>query len=131
MPKKFATYPNEFFDQIRLRLGVANDYQLARTLQIDANTIKRVRDGSLGLSAANLLNCYDQTGWSIEELRSLLYQRIIVRGQWPIIQNSIPNLQVQIKPPEDTADVSRELAKVNRLVHQVREPFPPRKQRTF
>lgn len=126
MPKKFATYPNEFFDQISRRLGVVNDYQLGRTLHIDSTTIRRIRNGSLGLSAQNLLNIYDQTGWSIEELRSLLYQRIILRNQWPITQDSIPNLQVRIKSPEETADVQRATAKVQRLATQTPEPFERR-----
>lgn len=129
MPKKFATYPNEFFDQISKRLGVVNDYQLGRTLHIDASSIKRIRDGKLQLSAQNLLNVYDQTGWSIEELRSLLYQRIIVRGQWPIIQNSIPNLPIIVKRPEETADVRLAMQRVGRLTKQIPEPFE-RKQRS-
>lgn len=128
MPKKFATYPNEFFNQIQKRLGVVNDYQMARALHIDASSVKRIRDGTLNLSAQNLLNIYDQTGWSIEELRSLLYQRIIVRGQWPIIQSSIPDLPIIVKRPEDTADVQRAIAKVGRLNAQIAEPFE-RKQR--
>jgi len=130
MPKKFATYPNEFFDQVRIRLGVANDYQLARAVQIDGSTIKRIREGGLQLSAANLLNIYDHTGWSIEELRSLLYQRIIVRDQWRNITRFFePELQIKIKPIEETSDVRRAMQRLSRLSNQEPEPFERRQPR--
>ena len=63
--------PDFFLDELRKRLEVSCDSDLAKVLGISASTISKIRRKSIPISANNLLLIHDKSEIPVKELRSL------------------------------------------------------------
>lgn len=103
MENLYKQFPNEFLDQCRAKLGARSDSQMSKLTRIDTSVITKLRHGRFGVSAGVLLAMHAATGWSVEELRSLLYQRELT-GTMFLSPKVRVLLQVKIKPEAQRAD---------------------------
>lgn len=84
-------YPHMFFNWIMKEMCLENDAELARLMEINQSTISRIRSGAshpannklIRVADAHILQLYDATGFSIEQLRSVLYQTKFERDITP------------------------------------------------
>ena len=53
------------------KLGVVSDAALARVLQLAPPVISKLRHGKLSVGPALLINCHEETGISIKDLKHL------------------------------------------------------------
>jgi plasmid maintenance system antidote protein VapI len=72
MVKKRDLPENKLLDTIKRELDIHNDAHLARLLKAPPSAISKIRYGTSTITAEFILKVYDATGWSIEDIRSLL-----------------------------------------------------------
>lgn len=74
--KTTTTYnPSRLLDIVIDKLQLKNDAALARTLEVPAPMISKIRHRRLPIGAALLIAMHEETGWSIRELRDLMGDR--------------------------------------------------------
>jgi hypothetical protein len=64
--------PNRLFDFIRKEYRLPNDVAVARFLCTSSPVISRIRHGDCGLPPFLILNIYDKTELSIDEIREMV-----------------------------------------------------------
>lgn len=69
---KLEYNPGRLLDTIIQNLGLKNDAQLCRVLEVPAPVISKIRGGKLSVGASMLLRMHDATGLSIRDLRYLI-----------------------------------------------------------
>jgi hypothetical protein len=67
--------PNRLFDFIRKEYRLHNDVALAKFLNSSSPVISRVRHGDCGIPPYLILNIYDKTELSIDEIREMVRER--------------------------------------------------------
>jgi hypothetical protein len=60
------------FDALQTHFKCANDTATARHLDIGSATVTKYRYGTNKIGPGFILRLYDMTGWSIEQIRSLM-----------------------------------------------------------
>jgi hypothetical protein len=65
-----AYTPGALLDLISTRFGIKNDASLARTLELPASVVSKLRRKQASITSAILLRMHDITGWSISDLRA-------------------------------------------------------------
>lgn len=75
-------------DQLRARLGVASDAQLARRLDVRAPIISKIRHRRQAVTAAFLVRTHEETGIEVGELRRMLGDR---RRGWRLAPQGGPS----------------------------------------
>lgn len=66
---------NDLLNAIKETFNLKNDAALARFLDVSAPVISKIRHGYNNIGGDGVLNVYDKTGWSIEKIRALLWQK--------------------------------------------------------
>jgi hypothetical protein len=66
---------NRLFDFIRKEYRLHNDVALAKFLNSSSPVISRVRHGDCGIPPYLILNIYDKTELSIDEIREMVRER--------------------------------------------------------
>lgn len=64
--------PHPFLDKLMEIFKVNNDKDLAQHLEVSCGSISRIRGGTQVISPQLILNVYDQTFLTIEEIRTLI-----------------------------------------------------------
>lgn len=76
-------FPFEFMEYIKRHLEAESDVQLAKALNISTMQVSKIRSGTTRVTSGTLLDIYDHTGLSIEELRTKLYKRPFTAPEVP------------------------------------------------
>ncbi|WP_407307337.1 hypothetical protein [Acinetobacter sp.] len=64
--------PHKLIDSLNQKLGLTRDDMLAKRLGVTNSMLSKVRAQVTGVSPNLILRIYDVSGWSIEEIRSLI-----------------------------------------------------------
>lgn len=67
--------PNHLLDAVIGKLGLKNDAALARTLEVAAPVISKVRHRRLPIGSSLLIRLHEETDLSIRDLRDLMGDR--------------------------------------------------------
>ncbi|WP_432383535.1 hypothetical protein [Duganella sp. P38] len=67
--------PNYLLDNISLKLNLKNDAALARTLEVTAPMISKVRNFRMPVGASLLIRMHEVTGMPVRELQNLMGDR--------------------------------------------------------
>ncbi|SDF59023.1 MULTISPECIES: hypothetical protein [unclassified Duganella] len=67
--------PNQLLDNISNKLNLKNDAALARTLEVTAPMISKVRNLRLPVGASLLIRMHEVTGLPVKELQNMMGDR--------------------------------------------------------
>ncbi len=67
---EFKYEPENLLDAIIKHLGIRNDAALSRRLEVAPPVISKIRRRILPIGATLLIRIHEETGWTIEEIRS-------------------------------------------------------------
>jgi hypothetical protein len=72
---EYVYNPNKVLDAVMNKLGLKNDAQLSRALEVAPPVISKIRHYTLPIGATILLRMHEVSDISIRELRSLMETR--------------------------------------------------------